>query len=75
MLFSDDYIEHHYNILQELRVHKDSRFTNDLLYNTMLGIMGIIVPADYEEQNDLTNKNYDTDKERFRTLHGKEKLD
>lgn len=75
MLFSDAYEVKYPGILQELHAHKDDRFTNDLLYNAMLGIMGIVVPTDYEEQNDLTSADYDADKSRFRTLHGQKELD
>ena len=75
MIFSDAYEAKYPGILQELRAHKDNRFTNDLLYNAMLGIMGIVVPADYEEQNDLTSADYNADKARFRTLHGQQELD
>ena len=45
------------------------------LRNTMLAVMGVVIPRDYEEQNGLTCPEYNNDKTRFRTLHGQQELD
>lgn len=75
MIFSDSYIKDYPGTVRELKTHMTSRFTNDLIYNTMLGIMGVMIPNDYEEQNDLTCPEYNSDKARFRTLHSQKELD
>ncbi|MGN0949742.1 MAG: sulfatase-like hydrolase/transferase [Mitsuokella sp.] len=75
MIFSDEYMSRNPGVLHELREHAQVRFTNDLIYNTMLAVMGIMVPDDYEDKNDLTSPDYDSDKARFRTLHGQKELD
>lgn len=75
MIFSDDYMKDYPGAVRELRAHATSGFTNDLIYNTMLAVMGVVIPRDYEEQNDLTCPEYNNDKTRFRTLHGQQELD
>jgi len=49
-------------------------FTNDLVYNYMLSILGIYDETSYEDTNDLTNANYNGKESRFRTLHGVREL-
>lgn len=46
-------------------------FTNDLLYNTLLGIMGIHYRGHDESWNDLTSPDYDNNEDRFSTLYGR----
>lgn len=50
---------------------KDKVFTIDLLFNFMLGLIGIRPEGLYEPENDCTAASYDTNEERFRTLLGK----
>lgn len=54
---------------QTLAAHRDAYFTNDLLYDLMLSLMGIKVPDSLPE-NDLTSSTYDANPSRFRTEHG-----
>ena len=75
MVFSDAYIRENPDTVRELKAHAGSRMTNDLLFNEMLAVMGIVIPQEYEEQNDLTSPAYDSDISRFRTLHGQKELD
>lgn len=74
MIFSPAYIQHNPNILTNLKNHQNTYFTNDLIFNTMLGIMHIQVPSLYEPQNDITTNTYDGSPERFMTLYGKKKI-
>lgn len=75
MMFSDAYIRENPDAVRELKEHAATRVTNDLLFNEMLAVMGIIIPQEYEKQNDLTSPAYDSDESRFRTLHGQKELD
>lgn len=75
MIFSDAYVRENPDAVQELKAHEGNRVTNDLLFNEMLAVMGIVIPQEYEKQNDLTSPAYDSDKLRFRTLHGQKELD
>ena len=75
MIVSDAYVRENPDAVQELKAHEGNRVTNDLLFNEMLAVMGIVIPQEYEKQNDLTSPAYDSDKLRFRTLHGQKELD
>ena len=75
MIFSDAYVRENPDAVQELKAHEGNRVTNDLLFNEMLAVMGIVIPQEYEKQNDLTSPAYDSDESRFRTLHGQKELD
>ena len=60
--------------MQNLRMARNSIFTNDLIFDTMLGIMGIRGNGLNEVQNDLTSSNYDGDVNRFKTLYGQKMI-
>ena len=75
MMFSDAYIRENPDVVRELKEHAATRVTNDLNFNEMLAVMGIVIPQEYEKQNDLTSPAYESDKSRFRTLHGQKELD
>ena len=53
---------------------KDKVFTNDLLFNFMLGLIGIRPNGLHEPENDITSTSYDSHEERFRTLLGKKSV-
>lgn len=74
MLLSDDYMASAPETVETLRSHCWAMFTNDLIYNVMLGLMGIEIPGIYEEQNNLASPAYDDAPERFRVLDGAQKL-
>lgn len=71
MIFSADYKQEHSDRYQNLLQSVDKTFTNDLIYDTMLGIMGIHYQDRDEVQNDLTSPYYDSNIDRFKTLYGK----
>lgn len=69
--FSDDYIKKHKNKVEAIKKNQNKYFTNDLIFDTLLGIMGITNNDYYEEQNDLSSKKYNHDENDLTTLYGK----
>lgn len=74
MYFSPSYQRENLETVRTLRAAQNSYFTNDLIFNTMLGIMGIRNENFYEAENDLTSPGYDCDINRFKTLYGKKNI-
>lgn len=74
MFFSDSYMQSYPGTIKNLQSHQESIFTNDLLFNTMLGLMHIKLDGLYEPENDITSTSYDSNPSRFRTLFGKKEL-
>ena len=68
---SDSYIQNNSAKYKSLEKQKNKLFTNDLLFNLMLGILGINLNNIYEPNNDPTADTFDNNKERFKTLYGK----
>lgn len=71
---SDDYISSNLLKYNYLIKAKDYYITNDLIFNTVLGIININIPFIYEPENDITNNNYDNNIYKFKTLSGKKLL-
>ncbi len=71
---SEEYQSAHSETLRALASHQDAVFTNDLVFNTLLGLMDIRDYPSYEPQNDFTKDTYDDTVSRFRTLFGKKKI-
>ena len=74
MIFSESFVIRNKSLIDNLRMAEYKMFTNDLLYNLLMGVLGIKNITNYEPYNDITNENYDANKERFKTLYGKKKL-
>lgn len=74
MYFSPAYIKGNEKTFQTLRAAQTHYFTNDLIFNTMLGIMDIRNEAFYEAENDLASPAYNGDVNRFKTLFGKRSI-
>lgn len=70
MFFSPDYKAEHETTFNNLKFHQAAVFTNDLIFNTILGVMNIKFPPIYEEKNDFTSNKYDDTPTRFKTLYG-----
>lgn len=68
---SDLYIQNNSAKYKSLEKQKNKLFTNDLLFNLMLGVLGINLNNIYEPNNDPTADTFDNNKERFKTLYGK----
>ena len=74
MYFSPAYVRENEKTFQTLRAARTHCFTNDLIFNTMLGIMDIRNEAFYEAENDLASPSYNGDVNRFKTLYGKRSI-
>ncbi|MBR2214890.1 MAG: phosphoethanolamine transferase [Selenomonadaceae bacterium] len=74
MIFSDAYMAAHATQIQQLKERRDAVFTNDLIYNVMLSIMGVRVREGEEVQNDLCSPDYDANPGRFLTLYGQRRI-
>ena len=70
MAFSDEYMKNSPDKMIALQNHKNHIFTNDLIFNLMLGLMEIKLSGYDEPSNDLTRPDYDNNPSRFRTLFG-----
>lgn len=73
-LLSDEYANVHPDRVANLNRAKDEIFTNDLVYNAVLGMMGVKSRSGYEPQNDITGGAYDASPERFTTVYGEIKI-
>ena len=70
MIFSSQYKGNHKDRYETLQEHSREYFTNDLIYNTLLGIMGLKEAGSYEPENDISSKEYDGNLARFTTGYG-----
>ncbi len=74
MYFSPAYISANEKTFRVLQASQAQYFTNDLIFNTMLGIMDIRNEAFYEAENDLASPAYNGDVNRLKTLYGKRSI-
>lgn len=74
MYCSNEYVKEHGEIFSSLKNSTQKCFTNDLIFNTVLAVMDIRTDKIYEPQNDLTNKLYDDNVYRFKTLYGEKNI-
>lgn len=72
--FSDSYIKQHKNRVEALLKNKNQYFTNDLIFDTLLGIMGITNNEFYDKRNDLSSNEYTHDENDLTTLYGKKTI-
>lgn len=70
MAFSQRYVAEHRASYDRLRARQGAYFTNDLVYDLMLGIMGVRVDGFYDAKNDMVSDEYDMNPARFTTLYG-----
>ncbi len=75
MIFSPQYKKSHEDKYELLKKHSSEYFTNDLMYNTVLGIMGVKENGSYEPENDISSKEYDGNLARFTTGYGEKHLE
>ena len=71
--FSPDYQRNNPNLINGLKVHKEAFFTNDLLFETLSGIMNAQHNS-YEDIYDLSSNNYMITKDNALTMHGKKRI-
>ncbi len=70
--FSDKYRRRYPDIYQNLGLHQGSLFSNDLLYDTLVGVLGITTER-YNEKYDLSSAEYSLASDEALTLHGRMK--
>lgn len=75
VIVSDEYYAEAPDKVERLKNAANTRMTNDLMFNMMMSIMGLKIDRFYEAENDILNEQYDGRPERFRTLHGKKKIE
>lgn len=67
--FSNSYVKEHARLLHALKQNRSKPFTNDMLYDSMLSILGI-KSLFYNQANDITRPQYHGDLKKLYTLHG-----
>ncbi|SUP39505.1 phosphoethanolamine transferase [Veillonella criceti] len=72
--FSESYVKEHQHLIDVLKSHKESYWTNDLMYDLLLSILGIQGAPVVNPKFDLSSPQYDRTLDTIRTLHGKMKL-
>lgn len=75
MHFSPAFIAGRPDTYQQLMAHQDAYWTNDLLYDALVDILGIQGVPRSEPALDLASPQYDRTKETLTTLHGNKELD
>ena len=74
MIFSDEYQKNHPDIITNLRSHEKVAFTNDMVFESMLGLLGITDSEYYSGANDISSNEYAHSVADLKTLHGKKSL-
>lgn len=74
LIFSKDFENRNRTLVDNLRNARNKIFTNDLLHNLMVSLLGIKSDVNYEASNDLSNALYDDNNERFKTLYGNKRF-
>lgn len=74
MLVSDAFIKNQSECFNNLKQHQDCVWTNDLLFNMMINILGIECDEIIEPENDLGSDKYNSDINRFKTGYGKRNI-
>lgn len=71
---SDNYINNHEQKDKALKEHLHTPFTNDMVFDTVLGILDITDERFYVPENDLSSMKYNHTREDLKTLHGRKPL-
>lgn len=66
---SDEYIEKFYNRLSNMKNNRHKSFSNDMIYNTVLGLLNINTSC-YDQKEDITSEYYAYDKDNVVTFLG-----
>lgn len=72
--FSDNYMKNNKLKVDNLYLNKDRYFTNDIVYDTLMGIMGI-ERCHYNSIYDLTSENYSLNIKSAKTIGGNVKIE
>lgn len=71
---SAQYKKEHGQIVENIECNKTKYFTNDMVYDTMLGLMGVF-NSGYNDKQDITSDKYNGDKKTLKVSHGKIELE
>lgn len=71
---SAQYKKEHDQIVKNIEYNKTKYFTNDMVYDTMLGLMGVF-NSGYNDKQDITSDKYNGDKKTLKVSHGKIELE
>lgn len=74
MMFSSEYQANYPDKYQAILKNKEKMFTNDLIFDAVLGMMGIYHPDISEPENDIFSLQYNSDETRFKTLYGEKSI-
>ncbi|MBR3676615.1 MAG: sulfatase-like hydrolase/transferase [Alphaproteobacteria bacterium] len=72
--FSDKYIHKNPQKWRALKAHLHTPFTNDMFFDTFLGILGVNDKRFYVPTDDLSSKKYRHSVKDLSTLHGKQRI-
>lgn len=72
--FSKDYMTNHQNVVDALKQNVNKPFTNDMMFDTFCGILGLTSHPYYEPKNDLSAVTYDRPVSELTTLLGEKKI-
>lgn len=68
--FSDSYEKDHSDRVEALRNNASKPWTNDMLYDALLGLTGVTGHSFYSNKNDILSSKYDRPWQTLRTIHG-----
>ena len=74
MIFSNDYVKTHKSVYDCLVEHKFTPFSNDLLFDSVLGIIGGHDSEFYNSKNDISSQSYSHSVKDLKTLYGKKSI-
>ena len=74
ILFSESSMSASNNVYQTLRKNKDRYWTNDLLFDVLITMLGIQNAPGYSTKMDISSDQYNMDKKQLKTLHGQKKI-
>lgn len=66
---SDDYQRSHPRTLKTMWERRNMPFTNDMLYDTFMGLMGLTATR-YDEKSDILSPDFDKDVTTLMTMYG-----
>ena len=72
---SDAFIRERAQTFAVLKQHRDSYWTNDLLYDVMIDILDITGVPRENRQMDIASPQYSMNRDAVRTLHGTRKIE
>ena len=74
MFFSESYVRGSDRIFQSLSENRDKYWTNDLLYNALVTIMGIQNVPNADDNLNLASDKYNMERSQLKTLHRQKSL-